>query len=91
MVESYTLQVLPPDLRPVAARAIAATLAPGATLLVIARGRDESEDRGTMPWPLTPAELRGLFAEPALVSFEDFRDDEEPPVRRLRAAFTSES
>jgi SAM-dependent methyltransferase len=87
VLESYTLQVLPPELRPVAARAIAATLARGATLLVIARGRDEDEDRGAMPWPLTPAELRGLFTGLELVAFEDFRDDEDPPVRRLRAAY----
>jgi SAM-dependent methyltransferase len=87
VIESYTLQVLPPELRPVAAEAIAATLAAGATLLVIARGRDEDEDRGAMPWPLTPAELRGLSASLRLVSFEDFRDDEDPPVRRLRAEY----
>jgi hypothetical protein len=41
-----------------------------------------------MPWPLTRAEL-GAIAMPnlTLVSFEDFIDDEDPPVRRFRALF----
>jgi SAM-dependent methyltransferase len=87
VLEAYTLQVLPPELRPLAARNAPATVAPGGTLLAISRGRDPGDDPGAMPWPLTPAELRGLF-EPWLesVSFEDFVDDEEPPVRRLRQA-----
>jgi hypothetical protein len=40
-----------------------------------------------MPWPLTPDELRALFAGVRLVRFEDFADDEDPPVRRLRAEY----
>jgi SAM-dependent methyltransferase len=87
VLESYTLQVLPPELRAPAANAIAATLAPGGTLLAIARGREEDEDRGAMPWPLTPAELERVFAGLELVAFEDFLDDEDPPVRRLRAHY----
>lgn len=89
VLESYTLQVLPPEARPLAAAAIAEMVRPGGTLLVIARGRDTSEDEGAMPWPLTPDELRGLFAGLTLVRCEDFLDDEEPPVRRLRAEYTS--
>jgi hypothetical protein len=87
VLESYTLQVLPPDLRQVAAQAISDMLAPAGALLVIARGRDTGEDEGAMPWPLTPKELRTLFAPLELVRFEDFLDEEEPPVRRLRAEF----
>ena len=87
VLESYTLQVLPPNLRQIAAQAITDMLAPEGTLLVIARGRDSSEDEGAMPWPLTPDELRALFAPLRLVRFDDFVDDEHPPVRRLRAEF----
>jgi SAM-dependent methyltransferase len=87
ILESYTLQVLPGDVRPVAARNIVEMLVPGGTLLLIARGRDRTDDEGTMPWPLTPEEARGLFAALELVCFEDFVDDEDPPVRRLRAEF----
>lgn len=86
--EANTLQVLPPGLRRQAALGIAATVAAGGTLVVVARGRDERDPRGDMPWPLLRAEL-AVFAEAGLheSSFEDFRDDEDPPVRRFRVAY----
>ncbi len=87
VLEAYTLQVLPADLRPVAARQIADMVAPGGTLLVIARGRGEGEDPGAMPWPLTPDELRAGFEMLTLERFDDFLDDERPPVRRLVAEY----
>jgi len=40
-----------------------------------------------MPWPLTPEELSALFANLECLRFEDALDEEEPRVRRLRAAF----
>jgi hypothetical protein len=41
-----------------------------------------------MPWPLTREELGG-FVRAGLeeLSFEDFVDDETPPVRRFRAVY----
>jgi ubiquinone/menaquinone biosynthesis C-methylase UbiE len=88
VLESYTLQVLPPDLRPDAMRCIASFVCPGGTLLVIARGREQGESEGKMPWPLTREEL-SLFQANGLTetSFEDYMDSEEPPVRRFRAAY----
>jgi SAM-dependent methyltransferase len=90
VLESYTLQVLPPDLRAEAVRCIASFVAPGGTLLVIARGREPSEPEGNMPWPLTKEEL-SLFATHGLqeVSCEDYPDNEDPPVRRFRASYRS--
>jgi len=91
VLESYTLQVLPPNLWPDAARCIASFVAPGGTLLVIARGREPSEPEGKMPWPLTKNEL-SLFKTGGLkeVSFEDYMDSEDPPVRRFRATYRRE-
>jgi len=88
VVEANTLQVLPPALRRQAALGMAGTVAAGGTLLVVARGREEHDPDGDMPWPLLRADL-AVFAEAGLreVSFEDFWDDEDPPVRRFRAAF----
>jgi SAM-dependent methyltransferase len=83
VLECYTLQVLPPELRAPAAARIEAMVDPGGTLLVIARGRDDEDPPGQMPWPLTADELKGCFGLER-VSFEDFLDDEAPPVRRLR-------
>jgi hypothetical protein len=88
VLESYTLQVLPPELRTEAVRGIASFVAPGGTLLVIARGREPSEPEGNMPWPLTKEEL-SLFEIHGLdgMSFEDYMDREDPPVRRFRATY----
>jgi SAM-dependent methyltransferase len=86
VVECYTLQVLPPQARMAAVEALRRCVAPGGTLLVVARGREPGEPPGEMPWPLTRAEVEGI-AGPGLVlaGLEDFLDAEEPPVRRLRA------
>ncbi|MDZ4179839.1 MAG: class I SAM-dependent methyltransferase [Coriobacteriia bacterium] len=88
VVESYTLQVLPSALRGDAMRRVAGFVAPGGTLLVIARGRKPSEPEGKMPWPLTRQEL-SVFEEAglAVVEFEDYLDDESPPVRRFRVTY----
>ena len=90
--EAYTLQVLPPQVRKQAMQNLAACIAPGGTLLVIARGREPHEPEGDMPWPLMRAELStlervGLTCE----SFEDYLDAEDPPVRRFRATYRRES
>ncbi|REK18218.1 MAG: class I SAM-dependent methyltransferase [Planctomycetota bacterium] len=86
--EAYTLQVLPPELRAGAVAAVAECLAPGGTLLVVARGRDPEDDPGSMPWPLLRTDLQG-FRTAGLdrVSFEDYHDAEDPPVRRFRAVY----
>jgi SAM-dependent methyltransferase len=86
--EAYTLQVLPPELRPQAVRAIADCVARGGTLLVAARARESSDPPGTMPWPLVRGDLAG-FSEFGLetISFEDYRDAETPPVRRFRVTY----
>ncbi|MDZ4655378.1 MAG: class I SAM-dependent methyltransferase [Coriobacteriia bacterium] len=88
VVESYTLQVLPPELRWEAARQVAGFVAPGGTLLVITRGREPGEPEGMMPWPLTRHEM-GFFQRVGLneLRFEDYLDSESPPVRRFRAAY----
>jgi len=88
VLESYTLQVLPPGLRAEAVRCIGSFVAPKGALLVIARGREPSDPEGKMPWPLTKEDL-SLFEAHGLkeVSLEDFMDREEPPVRRFKATY----
>lgn len=87
--ESYTVQALPVELRERAVEAVAKLVAPGGTLLLLARGRDAADElRENPPWPLTIEEVR-LFESAGLrcQSFEDLFDDETPPVRRFRATF----
>jgi SAM-dependent methyltransferase len=91
VLESYTLQVLPPAERDTAIVRIADFVAPDGTLLVIARGRDDEDDPGQMPWPLKRDEvLKFEDAGLTLVEFEDYLDEESPPVRRFRATYRRE-
>ena len=92
VLESYTLQVLPPSLRRAAISHIASFVAPHGTLLVVSRGREPDDSQGEMPWPLTKEELTD-FLRLGLreVSIEDYLDDEVPPVRRFRVAYHREA
>ncbi len=89
VLEAYTLQVLPPDLREPAMHSIAQLVAEGGHLLVIARARDAQEPEGKMPWPLIRQEF-GIFTEACglvELSFEDYFENESPPVRRFRLLY----
>lgn len=88
VAEIYTLQVLPAHLRRRALYAAAMCVAPGGTLLVITRGREEGSSEGELPWPIAPSELV-LPAAILLdqIGFEDYYDQEDPPVRRFRVRY----
>ena len=88
VVEAYTVQVLPPESSERAASFGALTSLTGDTLFVIARGREPTDDPGSMPWPLTSEEMM-RFEDLGLtnIAFEDYPDPEEPNVRRFRAAY----
>jgi SAM-dependent methyltransferase len=89
VVEVFTLQVLPAPARRTAIAQLARLVAPGGRLLVIARAREEHEDPGELPWPLTRAELHSLrdhgLATQSIVDFLDQNGGQ--PVRRWRAWF----
>jgi hypothetical protein len=88
VVEAYTLQVLPPALRARAIPLVADWTAVGGLVLLVARGREESDPPGQMPWPLTEREVRAIEQTGLnCTTFEDYMDREEPAVRRLRAIF----
>jgi SAM-dependent methyltransferase len=75
VVESLTAQSLPDPPRPRAIANVAAMVAPGGTLVVIAAAREPGEAANGPPWPLTRAEIDAFAAgglEPVRV--EDFRD-----------------
>jgi SAM-dependent methyltransferase len=89
VVEVFTLQVLTGAARRAAFANTARLVAPGGRLLVIAGARDDDEDPGRMPWPLTRAELES-FRDHGLRD-ETITDhiDHEPrrSVRRWQAWF----
>lgn len=71
VVESLTVQSMPPEYHAPATANVAAMVAPGGTLLVIATARDEDgETPDGPPWPLTPSEVEAFASggvEPVLV------------------------
>ncbi|MEU6432032.1 class I SAM-dependent methyltransferase [Microbispora sp. NPDC046973] len=88
VVEIYTVQVLRGDLRERAIRAAGTLVAPGGTLLVVARAREDGDPLGRIARPLTRSEI-DAFATGGLrpVRVRDVYDDETPPVRRWVAEF----
>jgi 2-polyprenyl-3-methyl-5-hydroxy-6-metoxy-1,4-benzoquinol methylase len=85
--ELYTLQALPEALLPQAALALASFVAPGGTLLVISRARDDDQQIAGPPWPLTRARIDALAVDGLrLSSLEDIPASGDV-VRHWRAAF----
>jgi SAM-dependent methyltransferase len=66
VVESLTVQSMPPEQHTVATRNIAGLVAPEGTLLVLATTREEDSDVTGPPWPLTRSEVEA-FANGDLV------------------------
>jgi SAM-dependent methyltransferase len=86
VVENITVQALPAGVRPRAIEAIAALVAPGGTLLVLAAARDAHEPADGPPWPLTRAEVEA-FATGGVEAtrIEDLRGMPPPWGRRWRS------
>ncbi len=88
VVESLTLQALPDPPRREAIARVGDLVAPGGTLVVIARARDDDEAVAGPPWALTRSEIDAIGQtglEP--VRIEDLRDEALPWPRRWRAEF----
>jgi len=87
--EANTVQALRGASRVAAIEKIASFVKPGGALLLIARGREPEEPTGELPWPVTREELAGFVrARLKEQHFEDYLDEENPPVRRYRVLYT---
>jgi len=86
VVESYTVQALPLSVRTEATAAVAAMVATGGTLLVIASARADDEPVTGPPWEMTRADI-DAFAQHDLdpVLVEDIR--RAPDFRHWRAEY----
>jgi SAM-dependent methyltransferase len=62
VVESLTVQSMPPEQHPIAARNIAGLVAPEGTLLVLAIAREEHAEVQGPPWPLARGEVEAFAA-----------------------------
>lgn len=87
VLEAYTLQAMPPTLRAAGLGTIPHFVAPGGSLLIICRGRDETDPAGDLPYPLTRRELDGVHEHGLTIAgFDDYIDQSrDPAVRRFRA------
>jgi SAM-dependent methyltransferase len=89
VLEVYTIQPLPLEMRAQVIDAIAKFVAPGGELVVVTHGRDDDEEPEQLPWPLSRKDL-SRFDENGLIAtdFEElFEDEDDVPVRRFVAAY----
>jgi protein-L-isoaspartate O-methyltransferase len=85
VLESLTVQSMPPELHEAAIARVGELVAPGGTLLVVATGRDEDAAAAGPPWPLTRAEIDAFAAGGLEVErIEELRD---ASVFRWRAQY----
>lgn len=88
VLEIYTIQPLPLEFREKAIAAVASFVAPNGELVVVTRGREDDEDPGTLPWPLSRKEL-SLFETHDLeqAEFVEMAPEEDGDPRRFLARF----
>jgi SAM-dependent methyltransferase len=88
VVEVYTLQALPAELRPAVGAAIVRCVAPGGTVVAVARARDDDAPPGEgPPWPLTSEELMSYLRTDGVYTLDRVADVGRagaPGVSRMR-------
>ncbi|MEO8647847.1 MAG: class I SAM-dependent methyltransferase [Acidobacteriota bacterium] len=84
VLEIYTIQPLPLEMRPSVIDAIANFVAPGGELVVVARGRDDNEIPDELPWALSRADL-SRFESNGLtqLSLVEMLGDDDEEMRRF--------
>jgi SAM-dependent methyltransferase len=88
VLEVYTIQPLPLEMRPRVIDAIAAFVAPHGELVVVARGREDDDQSEQLPWPVSRRDL-SRFENSGLVQqqFHVIAGDEEDPEQRFVAVY----
>jgi SAM-dependent methyltransferase len=82
VLEIYTIQPLPLEMRPQVIDAVAAFVAENGRLVVVTRGREDDEEPDQMPWPLSRRDLK-RFEENGLTQTDfvvmESEEEDEPP------------
>ncbi|MGI0495485.1 class I SAM-dependent methyltransferase [Alkalinema pantanalense CENA528] len=91
VLEIYTIQAMPPELHIPAMQAIAPLVAPGGELLVICRGREETDPLTGPPFPLTRSQL-ATFEQTGLplVEADDLLDPDGLRPRHFRLLYRAD-
>lgn len=88
VLEVYTIQPLPLEMRERAIDAVASFVSPGGELVVVTRGREDDEPVEELPWPLSRKDLSRLQAGGLREThFEIMPGDEDPPLPRFVAVY----
>lgn len=84
VLEVYTIQPLPMEMRPQVIDAISNFVAPEGKLVVVTRGRADDEIPTELPWALSRKDLSQFEANGLRqVHFEEMLGDEEEPIKRF--------
>ncbi len=84
VLEVYTIQPLPLEIRPNVIDAIANFVKFDGKLLVVTRGREDGEIPLELPWALSKNDLsRFEVNHLKQINFEEMFGDEEPPIKRF--------
>lgn len=84
VLEIYTIQPLPLEMRPKVIDAIAAFVAKDGKLLVVTRGREDGEETPQLPWPVSKKDLSRLETNGLEQSyFEEMYDEDDEAERRF--------
>jgi SAM-dependent methyltransferase len=88
VLEIYTIQPLPLQMRTQVIDSIASFVAENGTLVVVTRGREDDEEPDELPWPVSRADL-SRFGERGLsqTSFEIMPSEEEGEPDRFVVAY----
>ena len=92
VLEIYTIQPLPMEMRERVIDSIAAFVAPAGEMVVVTRGREDDEEPTELPWPLSRNDL-SRFEKHGLME-TDFRvmdGDEDPPIPRFVVKYVAQA
>lgn len=86
--DSRNIQALPLEVRSQIIEAIAALVAPGGTLLIITRHRDNHSEPEGPPWPLSDRDL-AEFSQWGLAEIQrhEFFEGDDNPIKQLRVEY----